>query len=126
MALCTRAGVDVDVPPPELPPLFESVATTTSVLIVGVMLTDGLPPEPLLDFARSNGHDGDTPVNEVAPNRSVVVVPFTNTDIVFAPVVVATKYQTSVSMLLVRVLVAFVNAAPFHDAELIEPAPATL
>jgi hypothetical protein len=47
------------------------------------------------------------------------------TDIVFAPLEVATKYQISVSTLLLRVLVAFVNAPPFHEADPIEPVPAT-
>jgi hypothetical protein len=47
------------------------------------------------------------------------------TDIVLAPVEDATRYQTSASMLFLRVLVALVNAAPFHDADAIEPIPAT-
>jgi hypothetical protein len=96
------------------------------VFVDGVMLTDGFPPFPLLDFTKSNGAVRETPLNDDAPSRSTVVVPATVTDIVFAPVVVATKYQISVSILLVRVLVAFVNAPPFHEAEVIDPVPATL
>src|SRR6266851_10189513 len=122
--LCTSAGVEVDVPPPPPPPpYFESVETTTSVGIVGVTLIEGLPPLPFADITTSSGQVGDTPVNDDAPSRMAVVEPLMVTDIVLEPVVVATRYQTSLSIAFVRVLVAFVNAPPFHVADAIEPVP---
>src|SRR5262249_438470 len=73
----------------------------------------------------SSGEVWSTPVNEAAPSLMASVLPVTVTDIVFAPVVVATRYQISESMPTDRVLVAFVNAPPFHEAEVIVPLPPT-
>ncbi len=87
------------------------------------MLSDGFPPLPFADFTTSSGQVGETPVYDDAARRIAVVEPVTVTDMVFAPVVVATRYQTSVSIAFVWVLVAFVNAPPLQLADVIEPVP---
>ena len=92
----------------------ERVATTTSLAVPVVTLTLGLPVSPVAVLTASNGAVGLTPVNEAALSLIASVSPVTVTDMVFAPVVVATRYQISDCMPTLLVLVAFVNAPLNH------------
>jgi hypothetical protein len=85
---------------------------------------DGFPVKPMAVFTASSGDDVEIPLTDAAPSLMASVLPLTVTESVFDPVVDAIKYHTSAVMPVVRVVVALVKAAPFHDAEPILPAPA--
>lgn len=102
-----------------------SESTKTSLLNFGVTLTDGVVENPFDDLTVSYGIDAETSENDAVPSLMASVLPLIVTEIVLLPVVDAARYQISVSLAVVRVLVAFVNAAPFHETEPMVPLPPT-
>jgi len=88
-----------------------------------VMLELGLPVVPPLEDTASRTEEVETPENEAAPSLMALVAPVTVTARVADPVLVGERYQSSADLVPVRVLVAFVKAAPFQVADEIDPVP---
>jgi hypothetical protein len=103
----------------------ERVAVTRLPTAWVVTLIVGFPVVPVAVEVASTVVVVLMPVNDAAASFMASVAPVTVTDMVLAPVVVGTKYQSSVAMPPLLALPSFVNEPPFHLADVMVPEPPT-